>query len=443
MEAAAMTDDKAAGALADAPAGPPRGELKPFSAYERMLAWRYLRSRRKEAFVSVIAGFSFIGIALGVATLVIVMAVMNGFRAELLDRILGMNGHMIVQPIDTPLNDYDAVAKRIRGVEGVDMALPIVEGQVLASGNVGAGTGAIVRGISIDDLTQLESVSGNIKEGDLAGFAAGEEVMIGSRMAESLGLFIGDRLTLVSPEGDVTPFGVSPRVKSYPVGAIFEVGMSEYDASIAFLPLEEAQLYFNSEGMVQTIEIFLDDPDAVDELRGPIEDASQRPLALIDWRQRNATLFSALEVERNVMFMILTLIVIVATLNIVSGLIMLVKDKGRDIAILRTIGATRRGVMRVFMMTGSAIGIAGTITGVILGVLVCWNIGAIQRFVQTVTGAEVWDPTVRFLSEIPADMDAGETISIVLMSLGLSFLATVFPAWRAARLDPVDALRYE
>ena len=420
-----------------------RAAPKPFSTYERMLAWRYLRSRRKEAFISVIAGFSFIGIMLGVATLVIVMAVMNGFRAELLDRILGLNGHMVVQPIDTPLTDYEEVAARITGVEGVDMALPMVQGQALLSGNIGAGIGGIVRGLSIDDFTKLEAVSGNLQQGDLTGFAAGDEIVIGSRMAQNLGLTLGERLTVVTPEGDVTPFGVSPRVKSYPIGAIFEMGMSEYDSSIAFMPLEEAQLYFNSEGTVQTIEIFLDDADAIDEMREPIQAAAQRSMFLVDWRQQNSSFFAALQVERNVMFMILTLIVIVAALNIVSGLIMLVKDKGRDIAILRTMGATRWGVLRVFLMTGSAIGVVGTVAGVVIGVLVCWNIASIQGFVQALSGAEVWDPTVRFLSEIPADMDAGETFSIVLMALGLSFLATVFPAWRAAKLDPVDALRYE
>lgn len=420
-----------------------RRDPKPFSAYERMLAWRYLRSRRKEAYVSVIAGFSFIGIMLGVAALVIVMAVMNGFRAELLDRILGVQGHMFVQAVARPLDDYTEVAERVRSVDGVTMALPMVEGQVLASGNIGAGTGVLVRGVTTDDLSRLSTVSDNIVKGDLTGFATGDQIAIGSRMAENLGLVVGDRLTLISPEGDVTPFGTSPRVKSYPVTAIFEVGMSEYDSAIVFMPLEEAQLYFNSEGIVQMIEIFLDDPDRVDELRPAIEEAIQRQHLLIGWPQRNSAFFSALQVERNVMFMILTLIVIVATLNIISGLIMLVKDKGRDIAILRTMGATRFGIMRIFLMTGSAIGVVGTLAGLVLGILVTWNIGAIQSFIQTITGAEVWDPTIRFLSDIPADMDPGETTSIVVMALALSFLATLLPAWRAAKLDPVDALRYE
>ena len=427
----------------DAPASATRKAPRPFSAYERMLAWRYLRSRRKEAFISVIAGFSFIGIMLGVATLVIVMAVMNGFRAELLDRILGLNGHMVVQPIERPLDDYEVVAARIESAPGVIRALPMVEGQALASGNIGAGIGALVRGLSMDSMERLGAVSDNIVEGDLTGFAAGDQIAIGTRMAENLGLALGDRLTIVTPEGDVTPFGVSPRVKSYPVGAIFEMGMSEYDASIVFMPLTEAQLYFNSEGVVQTIEIFVEEPDEVDAMRDVIEEAAQRPLFVVTWQQRNASFFAALEVERNVMFMILTLIVIVAALNIVSGLIMLVKDKGRDIAILRTMGATRGAILRVFLMTGSAIGVVGTLAGLLLGLVVTLNIDAIQTFFQRITGAEVWDPTVRFLSQIPADMDAGETLSILAMALGLSFLATIFPAWRAARLDPVDALRYE
>jgi lipoprotein-releasing system permease protein len=414
-----------------------------FSGFERMVAWRYLRARRKEAFISVIAGFSFIGIMLGVATLIIVMAVMNGFRTELVSRILGINGHMIVQAVDQPLSDYAGLAERFAAVPGVTMALPLVEGQTLASGREGAGSGALVRGIRPDDLTKLTVVSSNIRSGDMVGFATGQGVLIGSRMAAQLGLAAGDTITLVSPEGDVTPLGVNPRVKSYPVSGIFEIGMSEYDASIIYMPLEEAQLYFNVEGIVQSIELFIADPDAVDELRPQIEEAAGRQIFLTDWRQRNQTFFSALQVERNVMFMILTLIVLVAALNIISGLIMLVKDKASDIAILRTMGATSGAIMRIFFMTGAAIGTVGTIAGVFLGVIVCLNIESIRQFFSWVSGTVLFDPELYFLSQLPADMNMSETLSVVIMALSLSFMATIFPAWRASRLDPVQALRYE
>ncbi len=414
-----------------------------FSGFERMVAWRYLRARRKEAFISVIAGFSFIGIMLGVATLIIVMAVMNGFRTELVSRILGINGHMVVQAVDQPLSDYAGLAERFAAVPGVTMALPLVEGQTLASGREGAGTGALVRGIRPDDLTKLTVVSSNIRQGDMVGFATGQGVLVGSRMAAQLGLSAGDTITLVSPEGDITPLGVNPRVKSYPVSAIFEIGMSEYDASIIYMPLEEAQLYFNVEGIVQSIELFIADPDAVDELRPQIEEAAGRQIFLTDWRQRNQTFFSALQVERNVMFMILTLIVLVAALNIISGLIMLVKDKASDIAILRTMGATSGAIMRIFFMTGAAIGTAGTLAGVFLGVIVCLNIESIRQFFSWVSGTVLFDPELYFLSQLPADMNMSETISVVVMALSLSFMATIFPAWRASRLDPVQALRYE
>jgi lipoprotein-releasing system permease protein len=428
-------------ATAAAPAKP--AGAGPFSPFERMVAWRYLRSKRKETVISVIASISFVGIMLGVATLIIVMAVMNGFRAELLSRILGINGHLIVQPVDMPLEDYAAVADRINGVPGVRYAIPLIDGQVLSSGDAGPGTGALVRGIRGEDLGKIALVANNIRQGSIVGFDASEGVAIGQRMADNLGLALGDSITLVSPDGDVTPFGTTPRVKAYPVTAIFEVGMSEYDSSIIFMPLAEAQLYFNMEGRAQSIEIFVDNPDGVDALREPVEAAAQRQIFLSDWRQRNQTFFSALQVERNVMFMILTLIVLVAALNIISGLIMLVKDKSHDIAILRTMGASRAAVMRIFLMTGAAIGVTGTIAGVILGIVICLNVESIRQFFSWMSGTVLFNPELYFLSKLPAKMDPGETFSVILMALTLSFLATLFPAWRAAKLDPVEALRYE
>ena len=445
-----MTDADAVSQQADPAAEPPSdaggarpASAGPFSAFERMVAWRYLRARRRDSFISVIAGFSFLGIVLGVATLIIVMAVMNGFRTELIERILGINGHMIVQPIDRPLDDYEALATAFEGIEGVEMAIPLVEGQTLASGARDAGTGAIVKGISADDLTQLQAVSENIVAGDMVGFAAGEGVLIGSRMAEHLGLGAGDTITLVSPQGDTTPLGVMPRVKAYRVSGIFEIGMSEFDASIIFMPLAEAQLYFNADGLVQSIELFVANPDMVDSYRAAVEEAAGRQIFISDWRQRNQTFFSALEVERNVMFMILTLIVLVAALNIISGLIMLVKDKGHDIAILRTMGATSSSIMRIFFMTGAAIGVTGTFAGVLLGVIVCWNVEAIRSFFSWLSGTTLFNPELYFLSQLPAEMDPAETLAVIIMALTLSFLATLFPAWRASRLDPVEALRYE
>jgi lipoprotein-releasing system permease protein len=401
-----------------------------------------LRARRQEGFISVNAGFSFLGIMLGVATLIIVMAVMNGFRKELLDKILGLNGHLLVQPLEQPLTDWQPVAERIAKVEGIKLAAPIVEGQALSSSPFNAA-GVLVRGIRAADLERIPSVAKNIKQGTLAGFDEGQGVAIGSRLGEQLSLRAGDSITLVSPRGAVTPMGTTPRIKSYKVAAVFEVGMSEYDAAFVFMPLPEAQAYFNRAGDVTTIEVYVERPDQIDRYRRLVTEAADRPIFMIDWRQRNSTFFNALQVERNVMFLILTIIVIVAAFNITSGLIMLVKDKGRDIGILRTMGVTQGAVMRVFVMTGASVGVVGTFVGFLLALLVCLNIESIRRFLSYLTRTELFSRELYFLSKMPADIDVGETIAVVLMALSLSLVATLYPAWRAARLDPVEALRYE
>ncbi|MCQ8782655.1 lipoprotein-releasing ABC transporter permease subunit [Mangrovibrevibacter kandeliae] len=426
-------------------AGSPQGSVRsqPFSRFEWMIAARYLRSRRRDAGVSVIAGFSFVGIMLGVAALIIVMAVMSGFRTELLSRILGVNGHVILQPIDTPLTDYAEVTEAVSKVPGVAYAMPLIEGQVLASGPRGGGTGALVKGVRGGDLKQLKAVSDTVKSGTLDGFDGSGGVAIGTRLAESLGLAVGDLITLVSPEGDATPLGVTPRVKAYPVVAIFEIGLSEYDAAYVYMPLSEAQLFFNQEDKAQSVEIFVDNPDDVVDLQAPIEQAAGRPNFTVTWQRQNQAFFSTLEVERNVMFIILTLIILVAALNIISGLFMLVKDKGRDIAILRTMGASKGAVMRVFLITGASIGVAGTLAGFGLGLLFCLNIERIRDFFSWISGTTIFNPEFYFLSQLPAEVKPADVTAVVVMALVLAFLATIFPSWKASRLDPVEALRYE
>jgi lipoprotein-releasing system permease protein len=423
--------------MADAATASPR----PFAGFEWMLAGRYLRTRRREGFVSAIAGFSFLGIMLGVAALIIVLSVMNGFRKELLGKIVGINGHIFVAALDRPLTDYAEVAERLSKLAGVRRAIPLVEGQAFASSAYN-GSGVLVRGVRAADMARIDAIARNLRQGSLGGFDAGEGVAIGKRLAEHLSLQAGDTITLATPKGEQGPFGVVPRIKGYKVAAVFEIGMSEFDATFVFMPLAEGQAFFNREDDVTVIEVFLDDADRVDEARQAIDMAAERPVVLSDWRQRNRTFFAALEVERNVMFIILTLIVLVAALNIVSGLIMLVKDKSEDIAILRTMGATRGAIMRVFLITGASIGVFGTLAGFLLGLVFAANIQSIQEFVSWALNRQLWDPTLRFLSQIPSEINPGEVATVLAMAGLLSLLATLYPSWRAARLDPVQALRY-
>jgi lipoprotein-releasing system permease protein len=413
-----------------------------FAAFEWMIALRYLRAKRKESFVSVISGFSLIGIALGVATLIIVMSVMNGFRHELLSRILGLNGHVIVQGLGGNLDNFDQTAARVRAVPGVTRVAPIVDGQVMATSS-GISSGALVRGMRREDLQTLTTVSNNLSPGALARFEGGDSVIIGSRLASKLGLAPGMDITLIAPRGNVTPFGTTPRVKTYSIAGTFNIGMSEYDETFIFMPLSEAQLYFNTGAGVSGLEVMASDPDHMGDLPGRIAQIAGTGTRIVTWQDMNSSLFGALQVERNVMFLILTLIILVAALNIVSGLIMLVKDKGPDIAILRTMGATRGAVMRVFLIAGASIGVTGTVLGFLVGVLFCANIEEIRQFLSRLTGTTLFNPEIYFLSRMPAEMNPREVIAVVLMSLALSLLATLYPSWRAARLDPVEALRYE
>jgi lipoprotein-releasing system permease protein len=398
--------------------------------------------------VAIISLISFIGITLAVAVLIIVMSVMNGFRAELLGRILGFNGHAYVGGplLNEPAGRDQAIAA-IRRIPGVSQAIPMVEAEALALGPSGAVNGAIVRGVTLSDLKKVRLVAGNIKHGSLDGFGAGDYggdlVLVGDRLATTMGVQVGDPLTLISPTGDATAFGSSPRRKAYTVGGIFSVGMSEYDQTFVYMPLSQAQLFFGRDQSVDVIEIMLDDPDTITALKPKIAAAVGPGAIVTDWRDKNQSFFNALQVERNTMRLILLLIVAIAAANIISGLVMLVKNKGRDIAILRTMGAGRGAILRIFFMAGATVGALGTLAGLVLGVLFCTYIEEIQKFVEWATGADVFNADIYFLAHIPAKIDWSEVGMITLLSLGMSFLATLPPAWRASRLDPVEALRYE
>ena len=412
-----------------------------FSPFERLVGWRYLRARRQEGFISVISWFSLLGIALGVATLIVVMAVMNGFREELFSRILGLNGHVNVFSVNGTLNDYEPMLERIRNLPGVRVAEPIVEGQALLSqGNV--TNGVMVRGLAPEDIRRRKEISGHIRAGALENFHD-DGIAIGVRMAERMGLIPGDTLTLISPLSRSSAFGSLPRLRAYPIVAVFDVGMFEYDNNYVFMPMAAAQSFYRLNDGVTAVEVFVDQPMIMGALRDQIFEAAGRGTRTQDWKQRHAGFMNTLEVERNVMFLILTLIIIVAAFNIISSMIMLVKDKGRDIAILRTMGATRGMVMRIFFLSGSSIGLAGTIGGTALGLLITSNIESVRQFFQMLSGRKLFDAEFYYLSQLPAVVDWHEVAQVVLMALCLSFLATIYPSWRAAKLDPVEALRYE
>lgn len=453
---------------AAAPTKKPNGP-GPFSRFERLVAGRYLRARRKDTFISVIAALTMVGIALGVATLIVVMSVMNGFRDELLSKILGLNGHFTAFPYDESFTDYEDVKVRLENVNGVISAVAFVEGQALATGQFNSA-GINVRGMTFEDIQKLPLLYNSTILGGWDDWDNTEGVAIGLRMAQQLGLSIGDPITIVSPRGASTPFGTTPQIRSYPVNAIFDVGMVEFDSLFVFMPITQAQNYFRlyedrlREGVDElplmatdeeidaayervyratAVEVFLTDPDSTWQMQPRLEEAAGRPLVFTDWQRRNETFFSALQVERVVMFVILSMIVLVAAFNIISSLVMLVKDKGADIAVLRTMGATRSSIMRIFCVTGTAIGFIGTFAGFLLGLVLAMNAESIRAWVSEVLGIALFPPEVFLLSSLPSRVDIGEVSIVLGMALGLSFLATLYPAWRAAQYDPVEALRYE
>jgi lipoprotein-releasing system permease protein len=419
---------------------------RPFSAWERSLAIRYLLTKRAHGGVALISVISFTAIALAVAALIITMSIMNGFRTELTQKILGFNGHAYVVGGAMDTNGRQAMVQRIRAVPGVIQALPVVESQALVSGP-SASAGAVVRGVTPADLRATAIVAGAIKAGTMATFGqgdhGGDQVLVGQKLAEGLGVGVGDPISIIAPTASATVFGTLPTSKTYIVSGLFSVSMSEYDQTFIYMPLSQAQLFFGRDVAVDFIEVKLDDPDKAPAIDHALAAAAGPGAVVTDWTQKNQAYFGALKVEHNVMLFIFMFIVALAALNIISGLVMLVKNKGRDIAILRTIGAGQGAILRIFFMAGATLGLLGTLCGLIFGLLFCLNIEAIQSFVEWVTGVQVFNSDVYFLAHVPAKVDWGEVVMVLLWALGASFVFTLLPAARASRLDPVEALRYE
>ncbi len=416
-----------------------------FGAFERAVAGRYLRARKGERFVSIIAIFSLVGIALGVATLIVVTSVMSGFQIELERRILGLNGHIEIEAYaGQAIDNYAPLLPKIRAVPGVVSALGVLDGQALLTTSGGGARGGLVRGLTLDDLRALAPVSHNIVAGSLDQFTGDDAIAIGVGLADLYRLRIGDALTVISPQGAATAFGTIPRVRAYKVVAIFDAGLEQYNSGVVFLPLGAAQIFFQKPDAITGIEISVTDPERVADLLPALRQILDgRSVLLRDWRHANDTIIGVLQVQKDTMFIVLGMIVLVAAFNVISSLIMLVKDKRGDIAVLRTLGASAGAVLRIFLMCGAFVGVSGTVLGTLLGIVVCRNIVAIQHIIEQISGGKVFDSSVFMLTELPSSIDWGDVVRVVALGLVLSLLATIYPSWRAARTDPVEALRHE
>ena len=410
---------------------------------ETMMAMRYIRARRAEGFISVIAWFSLTGITLGVATLIIVMSVMNGFRAELVGRILGLNGHFAVySQTNSGVADFDALSVKLSEVSTIIAVTPQVEGQTMVT-HQGRNQGAVVRGVRWSDLAARKPLWQSLSDDAVRRFREDGGVLIGKTMAFRLGVKVGDTLTLLSSKGRTTAFGSVPLRQKFKIAGLFDVGMHEYDANFLFMTLAQAQSFYGLDDKVTGLEVYSSDPHAVKLMRQQLQAQLSKDHRLYDWQGRNASFLNALAVERNVMFLILTLIILVAAFNIISSMIMLVRSKNADIAVLRAMGASRGAIMRIFFMTGASIGFIGTLMGTMLGVIFCWQIDTIKEFIEGLSGAELFSAEIYYLSRLPAEIEAFEVLVVIAMALGLSFLASIYPAWRASCVAPAEVLRYE
>lgn len=415
----------------------------PFSPLERLIAFRYMRSRRSEGFISVVAWFSLAGITLGVATLIIVMSVMNGFRAELIGRILGLNGHLAIYQVgNSGIEDYSKLSLRLSEIDNIIAVTPQIDGQVMATAK-GRNMGAVIRGVAWSDLAARKPLWESLDEAAINRFKLGAHVLIGRTMAFNLGLTVGDSLTLLAANGKITAFGTLPVRKTFTIGGLFSVGMHEYDSNFIFMNLKDSQKFLGFEDRVSGIEIYASDPMLIDAARAEIVKIAGPDNTVFSWRDRNSSFLNALQVERNVMFLILTLIILVAGFNIISSMIMLVRSKHADIAVLRAMGASRLAITRIFLITGSSIGLLGTTVGTILGLLFCWNIEGIKGLVEGLTGSELFSAEIYFLSQLPAKVDPSEVLVVIAMALSLSVLASVYPALKASSVQPAEVLRYE